>query len=206
MPDTKANGAMADPPEKQKKAVVVITEADREFARRIREAMAEAGYRTQRDIARALKVGQSTVNRYLSGERRPKPHLMERISGLTGKEVIWFHAGVAGTSPAELAADALEETIWRLVEGNEGIGEAWDRGTLEPGWLSLRERRLYEKMEPQIREAIRKKAPTAWGDLTAVGRRQLIRAIAREMVGVILARRSGSDLEYDLDEPVEEEA
>jgi transcriptional regulator with XRE-family HTH domain len=167
------------------------TAEEKEFGRRLTEALAEAGYKTQRARCRAVGVSQSAMNRYERGQRRPKPPVLEKIASLTGRDLNWYYGSTA-ESVASMLADLHEEMLMRIMEGT-ATGEAFDSVAHDPRWLSPTVRKRLEESEQELRAYVRREAGGAWDDLTAVGKRALIRALARREVSRFLGAEPGEE-------------
>lgn len=164
-----------------------VSEADRAFGQRVQQAFRDAGYKTQRAMAAAIDTPQSNLNMIINRGRRPSKELMDRICGVTGKSLVWFLSGEQETLD-RLLADALEDILWRIAVEGEKPGAAFDAVAADPRWLSPAVRQRLEELEPSLIGYLRSQAGGAWEELTAVGKRAIVRAVARYIVSQQLGK------------------
>jgi phage repressor protein C with HTH and peptisase S24 domain len=106
---------------------------------RLKEAMRDAGYKTQRSLAERLGISQGAVSEMLSGRTQNTRHLA-RLADLLGVSIAWllgtsdsktpereegFYEGVARDMDAVL----IQETDIRYGMGGGGFGDAALQGT-----------------------------------------------------------------------------
>ncbi|MPZ79915.1 MAG: DUF2690 domain-containing protein [Actinophytocola sp.] len=91
-----------------------LSEPLRHWVEQFHAVVTATGYRAQTELAKALHLGRSTLNRYLTGERVPEKRLVETLIGMArdnGEPVderVVLHAHAVASAPARRRPDARD--------------------------------------------------------------------------------------------------
>jgi transcriptional regulator with XRE-family HTH domain len=137
------------------------------------QAMQEAGLKSG-EVARRMGLSdQSTIDRWVRGERVPLATYLARFAEVVGKPMEYFFGATRGSLQRTLADAMLDFADMVMGAGRSAPG-ALERVFGQAAPISDEERRRLAEATPAIREGIRRLAGMDWDLLSETQKREVL--------------------------------